>query len=117
MAAGDQRQHDVFQDRQIGDKIKTLENESQILPAKVSPTVRRHGINIQIIHPILTGSGGIQGPEKGKKGRFSRSRFPHNGHKLPGLKLDVDILDRQDGPIPFTILLISVLIFCTILAF
>jgi hypothetical protein len=77
-AGGGQRQHDVFQQGQVRDQMKALENKPQKLPAKIGALFRFETVDIDVVHGQCARGGGVHGTEDGEQGRFSRPRFPHD---------------------------------------
>ena len=83
----EQRQLNVFENRQRVQQLKRLKNEANLLAPKLRKTAvfQRRGRNS--VQQYAAGCWKIHGPGKIEKCRFSAATAPHQRHKLAALNV------------------------------
>ncbi|MOA11760.1 hypothetical protein D3C78_1317160 [compost metagenome] len=98
MAGELQRQHHVFQRRQIAHQLEALEHKAQFLRAQRSPVVFAQGKQVLAFQANRARRRRIQSGENRQQGTFARSRCPHDGHCFGACETGLDISQNVQRP-------------------
>ena len=86
-----QRQHDVFQSREIAQQLKALEDKAHLLCPHRRPVVLAECKQILAQQADRAAAGGIETGQNRQQSTLTRARGPHNGNGFAGRETQIDI--------------------------
>ena len=88
-----QREHDVFERREVAQQLKTLKYEANAACTQSGASVFVQGKQVFAANLYRAAAGRIQTRDDGEQGTFTRSRGADNGHRLAPVEREIDILE------------------------
>ena len=89
-----QRQHHVLQRRQVGQQLEALEHEAQVRAAQRGAAVLVEREHVLPTQPHRAFGRRVQAREDGQQRALARARGADDGDRLPGLQLEIDVMQN-----------------------
>jgi hypothetical protein len=94
------REEDVLARRQIGQELKALEDEADLVPAEEGELILRQVLDRPAVDPHLAGGGAVEAGHQGEEGGLAAAGGPQHGHELARLDPQVDAVDDGQHAVP-----------------
>ena len=90
------RQHDVLNGGEIGNQMKLLKDEADLVGTNAIQLATRNGGDVQIVEPDFTGAGTVEATNEIDKRGFAGTGRAHDGNPFAGSDFERKIVERAN---------------------